>query len=82
VIEDEEAIPAKFKTITVTMPLEDWQSVIDLIMSTDSAEWPNISITDVKTTITISKHAIAEAIEAGKEVPGADIRWGQMRLSV
>ena len=33
-------------------------------------------------TFNPSKSAIKEAIKAGRDIPGADLRWGKNRLNV
>lgn len=74
VIEQEHLVPARFKRITVTMPLEDWLILIE--------RFPALAYAKVDSNVTISKQDIADAIEAGEEVPGADVKFGELRLSV
>lgn len=87
VIEDEALVPAKYKSITITMPLEDWGAILDFCLTNDDlANEPPVAQmaerADASATSTISKRDIADAIEAGAEVPGADLKWGDLRLSV
>lgn len=83
VIEDEALVPTKFKRITVTMSLEIWQQHIEECLRMNSSIMGPF-MTDVyrTNTVTISKRDIADAIEAGEEVPGVDVQFGELRLQV
>jgi len=68
-ITDLEAVPDEFKTVTVKMPAALYH---ELILSLDGCD----------ATFTASKTAIKEALKAGREVPGADTRFGKWSLRV
>jgi DNA repair exonuclease SbcCD ATPase subunit len=73
-IADENAVPTEFKSLTVTVRLSTWQQLLeaagfDLVESESS-------------TVSIRKTEIRKAIEAGQEVPGADLRIGEHTLQI
>lgn len=87
VIEDKALIPAKFKSITITIYGDDWESLREFILTHElnygnAVKKAMLNLFNATPTVTISKRDIAEAIEAGEEVPGADLKWGESRLSV
>jgi hypothetical protein len=67
---NEEAVPARYKTAVVEMPLELWQDL--------SGNLTGGTLKAVK----VDKTAIKEAILAGEEVLGADLQIGKYSLVV
>ena len=70
---DPEAVPARYKSIRVQMPLEQWHVLVD--------KCPN-ETAGAATSIDIDKRLIKEAIGRGEEVKGADLNIGKHSLMV
>jgi hypothetical protein len=68
-ITDATLIPDEFVTVTVKMPAKVYREL-------------GIELDGLDATFNPSKSAIKEAIKAGREIPGADLRWGKNRLNV
>lgn len=66
-ITDEQAVPSEYKTVTVTMPLDVWNSLMVASGVT--------GLVSAKATISVQKEPVKKAIKAGEEVPGADIHF-------
>ena len=64
-VKNEEAIPDRFKRVTVQLPAHVWLKLVD--------DNPLLAGAAIK-AVDISKESIRDAIEAGEEVPGADLR--------
>lgn len=73
-VEDIEALPSRFKTVTITLLAEVWDAL--------KVQLPNFCASLQKIDFKTDKKAIKEAIQAGEDVPGADIRFGAFRLEV
>ena len=70
---DEAAVPVRFKTAVVEMPLEFWYRLVD--------QFPNETAGALK-TVAIDKRPIKEAIGRGEDVAGADLNLGRFSLQV
>jgi len=68
-----EAVPARYKTVKVEMPLEIWYGLVD--------QHPNETAGALK-SVDIDKRAIKEAIGRGEDVAGADLNIGKYSLMV
>jgi hypothetical protein len=68
-ITDATLIPDEFQTVTVKIPAAVYRDLSTWLEGYDA-------------TFNPSKSAIKEAIKAGREIPGADLRWGKNRLNV
>jgi hypothetical protein len=83
-IEDEAAVPAEYKTATVTLPAELWDLVLDEFRNDDEDDpvWADLKAAAQRASIAVAKAEVKKAIEAGSVVPGADIIMGGRRLVV
>lgn len=81
-ITDPEAVPQQFKTVTVCMSADAWARIVALPYENEIGEITSVydAATDLKTDI--DKRAIKTAIEAGLEVRGADLGFGELSLQV
>lgn len=74
-ITDEEAVPAKYKSITLNFPLDAWQTICQIDpMLTALQEWPG--------TVTVDGAAVKDALKRGEHVPGACLETGDPVLTV
>jgi len=71
-ITDLDAVPDEFKTVTVKMPAAVYRNLLNY----------EILLKDYDATWTASKTAIKEALKQGRDVPGADTRFGKWSLRV
>ena len=69
-VTDVDALPDKFKTVTLRMPADLYRQLIEEGLDGCDA------------TFNPDKTAIKAALKAGRAVPGADIRYGKNRLVV
>jgi hypothetical protein len=72
-IYDEEAVPARFKTALIEMPLEMWYRLVD--------QHPDETAGALK-QVAIDKRMVKEAIGHGEEVQGADLNIGKYSLQI
>jgi hypothetical protein len=70
---DAEAVPARFKTVKVEMPLEQWYQLVEA--------HPDETAGALK-SIDIDKRMLKEAIGRGEDVAGADLLIGRYSLTV
>lgn len=64
VITEEDAVPMRYKSVTVTMPLDVWENLIAAAGATGGS-W--------RASVATSKDAVKRAIKSGDDVPGADL---------
>lgn len=69
---DPPAVPARFKRITVSMPVDVWDKLIAEKPELQLPQWTDVRIG--KNAIVLDKVKISKAIESGTEVPGARLR--------
>lgn len=76
-IDNEAEVPKAYKRVTVTLDLEVYERLTELgfTQGYDERDIPPGSVS-------VSKTAIKEALEANEEVPGADLKFGDTRLEV
>jgi hypothetical protein len=74
-VTNEDVVPDDKKFITVTLPLDEWRALVK------NADIDLSQVTD-KGKVCVSKTAIREAIDAGLEVPGADLNIGGHTLVI
>lgn len=88
-ITDEALIPDKFKSVTLKMPAQVWHEHIArhnemrmLFAPADVDSFPEKSRIEREAFVSyeISKTALAKAIKAGEQIPGADLQIGKQRL--
>jgi hypothetical protein len=71
-VTDLEALPDEFKSVTVKMPAAFFREVVEGYVDGQA----------ISATFTPDKAAIRTALKEGREVPGADSRFGRLRLVV
>jgi len=71
-ITDATLIPDEFQTVTVKMPAAVYRNLLNY----------DILLKDYDATFNPSKSAIKEAIKAGRDIPGCDLRFGKWSLRV
>lgn len=82
-VTDESQVPSQYKDATVTMPMELWRKVIGLVLADGPVRdeflgWINFHPAEA----TVRKDPIKKTIEAGGEVPGAELKLGGHSLIV
>jgi len=76
-VRDEAAIPAEYKTLTITVPATAWEELVDNV---DLDERSKFLAAVKKTECSVDKRGIKTAIDSGAEVPGADLAIGKYAL--
>ena len=76
-VNDEAAVPADYKAITITMPVPKWEALLD---SLDLEQRASVLDWAEKPKVTVSKTAIKKAIDGGAQVPGANLVVGKKTL--
>jgi hypothetical protein len=76
-VTNEGAVPAEFKTLTITVPATAWEELIDNV---DLDERCKFLAAVKKTECAIDKKGVKSAIDQKKEVPGACIANGRYSL--
>ena len=81
---DEAAVPSEYKTLTITVPATEWEKHMRRCLAVCPEDGQLLEIlSDVsKVDVHVSKTKVKEAIERGKEVPGADVRYGDPSLVI
>jgi hypothetical protein len=70
---NEEAVPARFKTARVEMPLEAWHVLVD--------KFPSETAGALK-AVTIDRRMVKDAIRQGENVEGTDLNLGRFSLQI
>lgn len=91
-VTDEDAVPDDYKIIAPKLPMSAWRKLLELIYGEDlriisDDQTVNelraaVDCAKENASVSISKSAIKEALEAGKEVNGAQMRLNVYRLKV
>lgn len=76
-IDDVKLVPAKYKRVAIAMSCEDWYQMVRL--AADAGFRPTGKLDETETA---DKRAVKAAIEAGEDVPGADLSFGDYSLEV
>jgi hypothetical protein len=90
---DEAVVPSEFKTLTITVPAVAWEQHIaryremrgmlgDLLAAGPPPDQPSIVEAITRVDVHTSKTAVKKAIEGGREIPGADLKFGDSTLQV
>lgn len=89
---DESLIPARHKSITITLPMDAWTAlqplfddvVLDSSLNAEDVRFVRLAIQEAKetATVTVSKSSIKQQLEAGQEVPGARLKDDVYRLKI
>ncbi|MCC6591627.1 MAG: siphovirus Gp157 family protein [Bryobacterales bacterium] len=76
-VTDEGAIPAEYKTLTITVPATAWEAVAD---SLDIDERAKFLSSVKKCEVAVDKKNVKSAIESGRDVAGAALATGRYSL--
>lgn len=79
VVRDEQALPAVFKDVTVTLPACVWEA---LLMSVRPEDRPALEALVKRTEIKPDRKALAKELQAGADIPGAVLEPGEFRLAI
>ncbi len=71
-IDDEAKVPTRFKTVTVKLTAECWETIIERAFSGQDAA-RDLALMVIKADVAIDKTAVKKAITAGHEIDGADL---------
>ncbi len=79
VITDLDAIPAAFKQAVLTMPVYVWEALLQRLDPKDRKVFESrVESLECKA----DKRAIAAELKSGKSIPGADLKFGDLRLVI
>ncbi|MCU1291852.1 MAG: hypothetical protein JWP08_702 [Bryobacterales bacterium] len=85
-IVDKESIPDRFQSVDLKLPLDAWKRVLASFETRNDAEGQEMAAAlraaDESAVRCISKTAVREHLKSGLEVPGADIKIGNLRCRV
>jgi hypothetical protein len=78
-ITDEQALPAAWKDVILTMPAHVWEALLQRLDLEDRAVFEkHVKKREFKP----DKRAIAGELKNGMEIPGADLKFGELRLVI
>lgn len=80
-ISDEASIPGKYKNITVTMAMNEWAQLM-LTAEQQIPGWTKRFDGSDAPLVSIDKQAIKRDLEAGQEIPGADLIVDKLSLRI
>ena len=78
-ITDIEAVPSAFKQAILTMPAYVWEA---LLQSLDAEERKVFESRIDKLELKPDKKALAAELKRGTQIPGADLKFGDLRLVI
>lgn len=78
-VTDEQVLPAAFKDIMITLPAYVWEA---LLMCVGPADRPTFEALVKRTEIKPDKRTLAKELKAGVEIPGAELKPGELRLAI
>lgn len=85
-IVEPEAIPDQFRSVELKLPVPAWKRVLESFDRRKDPEGQETAAVlhsaDEGATRSISKTAVREQLKAGGEVPGADLKIGDLRCKV
>jgi Gp157 protein len=76
-VTDESAVPAEYKTLTLKLPAVAWERILDWL---DTGQREAVSGHVKCQDVFIDRRSIKAAINAGTQVPGADLAIGKTSL--
>jgi len=79
VITDEKALPLALKDAVLTMPAYVWEALLERLGKEDRAVF---EAQVKKCEFKPDKRALAGELKKGEEIPGADLKFGEMRLVI
>jgi len=77
VITDEKALPVAWKDVVLTMPAHVWEALLDRL---DKDERTVFEKKVKKCEFKPDKRAVAGELKNGEQIPGADLKFGELRL--
>lgn len=78
-VSDDQALPAALKDVVLTMPAYVWEALLQRLDLEDRAEFEkHVKKSEFKP----DKRAIAAELKRGMEIPGADLKFGDLRLVI
>ncbi|HYM08783.1 MAG TPA: siphovirus Gp157 family protein [Terriglobales bacterium] len=77
VITDENALPLRLKDAVLTLPAHVWEALLQRL---DKDERGVFEAQVKKREFKPDKRALADELKNGEEIPGADLRFGELRL--
>ena len=79
VISDDQALPVAWKDVVITMPAYAWEALLQRLDGDDRAVFEkHVKKTEFKP----DKRSIASELKKGLEIPGADLKFGDLRLRI
>jgi hypothetical protein len=79
VVTDEKAIPLAWKDVVLTMPAHVWEALLERLGKEDR---PVFEAQVKKCEFKPDKRALAGELKKGEEIPGADLKFGDLRLVI
>jgi hypothetical protein len=77
VITDEKALPVAWKDVVLTMPAHVWEALLERL---DKDERRVFEEKVKKCEFKPDKRAVAGELKNGEQIPGADLKFGELRL--
>jgi hypothetical protein len=77
VITDERALPVAWKDVVLTMPAHVWEALLERL---DKGERRVFEEKVKKCEFKPDKRAVAGELKNGEQIPGADLKFGELRL--
>ena len=77
VITDEKALPVAWKDVVLTMPAHVWEALLERL---DKDERTVFEKKVKKCEFKPDKRAVAGELKNGEQIPGADLKFGELRL--
>jgi hypothetical protein len=79
VITDDKALPVAWKDVVLTMPAHAWEALLERLAKDERAVFE----AQVKRCeFRPDKRALANELKNGEEIPGADLKFGELRLVI
>jgi ribosomal 50S subunit-associated protein YjgA (DUF615 family) len=79
VITDEKALPVAWKDVVLTMPAYVWEALLERLEKEERAVF---EARVKKLEFKPDKRALAGELKNGEEIPGADLKFGDLRLVI
>lgn len=79
VITDEKALPVAWKDVVLTMPAHVWEALLERLEKDERAVF---EAQVKKCEFKPDKRALVNELKNGEEIPGADLKFGELRLVV
>jgi hypothetical protein len=79
VITDEKALPVAWKDVVLTMPAHVWEALLQRLEKDERAVF---EAQVKKCEFKPDKRALVKELKNGEEIPGADLKFGELRLVI